>query len=106
MRGIERIFGVARQTLAAWLKKTAQRPVIKDTLLPTQPEDKLELDEVWSFVLRRQNKRWLWTAMCRRTRQIVAFVIGNRSEQTCRQLWDAIPEEYKHCHSFSDLWEA
>ena len=44
--------------------------------------------------------------MCRRTRQIVAFVIGDRSEQTCRQLWDAIPQEYQACRSFSDLWDA
>ena len=44
--------------------------------------------------------------MSRRTRQIVAFVIGDRSEQTCRQLWKRIPVPYKACHSFSDLWEA
>ena len=57
------------------------------TLLPAEAEDVLELDEVWSFVLKKADKRWLWTAMCRRTRQIVAFVIGDRSEATCRLLW-------------------
>jgi insertion element IS1 protein InsB len=66
----------------------------------------LELDEIWSFVYQRANKRWLWTAMCRRTRQIVAFVIGDRSEQTCRQLWKRIPAPYQTCHSFSDFWDA
>lgn len=44
--------------------------------------------------------------MCRRTRQIVAFVIGDRSEQTCRQLWERIPDSYRQCHTFSDFWEA
>ena len=44
--------------------------------------------------------------MCRRTRQIVAFVIGDRSEATCRLLWQAIPEAYKSCQSYSDFWEA
>ncbi len=44
--------------------------------------------------------------MCRRTRQIVAFAIGDRSEQTCRQLWQRIPQAYQHCQSFSDFWEA
>jgi hypothetical protein len=33
---------------------------------------------IWSFVQKKEQKRWLWTAMCRRTRQIVAFVIGDR----------------------------
>ena len=45
-------------------------------LLRSQPEDVLELDELYSFVGKKKNKRWLWVALCRRTRQVVAFVIG------------------------------
>ena len=44
--------------------------------------------------------------MCRRTRQIVAFVIGDRSEAACRKLWEQIPTAYKGCQSYSDFWEA
>ncbi len=44
--------------------------------------------------------------MCRRTRQIVAFVIGDRSAATCRKLWEQIPNAYKGCQSYSDFWEA
>ena len=44
--------------------------------------------------------------MCRRTRQIVAFVIGDRSEATCRKLWEQIPPTYKVCQSYSDFWDA
>ena len=71
-------------------KKDQQNPSIEETLLPAQADDVLELDEVWSFVLKKKNKRWLWTAICRRTKQIVAY-IGDRSEATCRKLWQAIP---------------
>lgn len=77
-----------------------------ETLLPYQAGDVLELDEIWSFVLRRKNKRWIWLAMCRRTRQIVALVIGNRGVRTCRKLWQAIPAAYKAAHCFADIWEA
>ncbi len=56
--------------------------------------------------IKKGQKRWLWTAMCRRTRQIVAFVIGDRSKATCLRLWTAIPDAYKHCHTFSDFWRA
>ena len=66
----------------------------------------LELDEVWSFVLKKLDKRWLWTALCRRTRQIVAYVIGDRSEKTCRKLWEAIPDDDKGCQTYSDFWQA
>lgn len=55
---------------------------------------------------KRQTKRWLWIALCRRTRQVIAFVIGDRSQATCRRLWQRIPVAYRHCHSYSDFWEA
>jgi len=82
------------------------QPTVKESLLPAQIDDVLELDEVWSFVFIKTAKYWLWTAICRRTRQIVAFVIGDRSETTCHKLWEQIPQEYKGCQSYSDCWEA
>jgi len=87
-------------------KKVKTQPPLKATLLPAEPDDILEYDEMWSFVAFRKNKRWLWTVMCRRTRQIIAFALGDRSAQTCRRLWSRIPEEYRTCASFSDFWEA
>lgn len=45
MRGIERIFGIARQTLARWLKEDAAKlPDLAETLVPPQENDVLELD--------------------------------------------------------------
>ncbi len=66
----------------------------------------LELDELWSFVARRKNKRWVWLALCRRTRQIVAYAVGDRSEATCRRLWQRIPWSYRRLLCFTDFWEA
>lgn len=43
--------------------------------------------------------------MCRHTRQIIAFAIGDRSAQICRQVWLNIPSEYCGCHSFGYFWE-
>ena len=69
MRGLKRIFDVARQTVAAWIKETVRNlPDLKNTLAPAQADDVLELDEAWSFVFKKDQKRWLWTAICRRTR--------------------------------------
>ena len=50
MRGIERTFGVARQTLAKWLKEKADSLPEMPPLKKSKPEDVLELDELWSFV--------------------------------------------------------
>ncbi len=106
LRGAERALGISRQTIASWIKKVQSLQPIAQSIARAKDDDVLELDEVWSFVQRRSNKRWLWTALCRRTRQIVAFVIGDRSEASCRRLWEAIPESYRRCQSYSDLWEA
>jgi len=69
-------------------------------------KDILEVDEMGSFVLQHWQKRWIWTVMCRRTRQIIAYAIGDRSQKTCQLLWERIPASYQGCQSFSDLWEA
>ena len=58
LRGLRRIFGVARQTVLRWLKERVQRlPDLKDTLVPPQTNDVLELDELSSFVSKKDAKR-------------------------------------------------
>ena len=50
LRGLERTFGVARQTVAKWLREEdADLPIVPPLAAP-QPDDVLELDERWSFV--------------------------------------------------------
>ena len=107
LRGLARTFKCSRTTITRWLSdKLKTLPEISDTLKPADNQDILELDEVCSFVQRKSNKAWIWTAICKRTRQIVAYVIGDRSEETCKRLYDSIPESYKQAHTFSDFWKA
>lgn len=91
-------------------KKDAALPPLSETLLEPDPHDAtatvLELDELWSFVFKRVNKRWVWIALCRATRQVVACVIGDRSAKTCRKLWEALPARYQTGHCYTDFWEA
>ena len=74
--------------------------------MSAQTDDVLEMDEMWSFVRFRKNKRWVWLAQCRRTRQIVAYAIGDRSEETCRLLWERVPAAYKRGVLYTDFWSA
>src|SRR5215210_3014346 len=89
-------------------KKETTLPELSETLIdPTLPAAiALELDELWSFVLKRANKRWIWIALCRATRQVVAYVVGDRSRATCQKLWERIPAKYQAAHCYSDFWEA
>lgn len=79
---------------------------LEPTLLRAQSEEELELDELWSFVGSKKRAVWLWIALCRRTRQVVAWHWGDRSAATCRALWNKIPADYKRAFCYSDLWEA
>jgi IS1 family transposase len=87
-------------------KKGRRAEPLAEQVKPPEEGDVLELDECWTYVRQRSNKRWLWVALCRRTRQIVAFVIGDRSAKTCARLWAKIPSEYREKQSFSDFWKS
>lgn len=66
-----------------------------------------ETDELWSFVGRKSNKKWLWLALDRKSRQVVALFIGDRSEDGARGLWQALPERYRNRATFyTDNWAA
>ncbi len=107
LRGLERVFGVWRGTVLRWLREWVRRqPRLSQTLLPAEASDVLELDECWSYVQQKFYKRWLWTALCQRTRQIVAYAIGDRSETTCRKLKDRLPHGYRDCPLHADGWLA
>src|SRR6266702_3952275 len=59
-----------------------------------------------SFVLKKAHDSWIWIALCRQTRQVVAYAVGDRSKKTCQRLWEAIPEGYRQGHCFTDFWAA
>ena len=81
-------------------------PAFEDTLLPSQNGDVLELDELWSFVHNKDQECWLWVALCRRTRQIVAYTIGDRSQEGAISLREHVPADYRRRATRSDFWLA
>ena len=88
------------------LKKRLTLPPLSETLVPAESREVLELDELWSFVCQKSQQVWIWIALCRRTRQVVAYAIGDRSKHTCQRLWQAIPEPYRTGVCFTDFWAA
>jgi len=67
----------------------------------------LEADELWSFVGRRENKRWIWLILERRTRQIIALHIGDRSQASALALWAKVPFPIKvRGLVLTDCWDA
>lgn len=65
------------------------------------------MDELWSFVNDKNQKVWIWVALERETRRIVGLAFGDRSSQTCLELWQSLPANYrKRAVIYSDFWSA
>ena len=60
----------------------------------------VEADEMWSFVAKKANKQWVWIAMDKQTRQIIAFHVGDRSYNSAKQLWANLPAVYREQATF------
>ena len=66
-----------------------------------------EADEMWSVVQKKANKQGIWIAMDARTRQVIAFHVGDRSRDSAKQLWAKIPLVYRAQATFhTDQYDA
>ena len=49
-----------------------------------------EVDELWTYIGRKENEYWIAYALNRQTRQVVDFVIGKRTKATLKELIDRL----------------
>jgi insertion element IS1 protein InsB len=70
--------------------------------LPAKVNDIIEYDELWSFVISKLNRVWLWIALCRRTKQVVAYHLGDRDYSSFCEFYQKVPIDYANCLSRSD----
>ena len=61
----------------------------------------VEADEMASFVQKKANTQWMWLAMDVKTRQIIAFHVGDRSRKSAKKLWAKMPVAYRQQATFS-----
>jgi len=64
-----------------------------------------ELDEMWSYVRRKSNPRWLWHAIDHHTGKVLAYVFGRRKDAVFLQL-KALLEPFGITRYYTDGWGA
>ena len=64
-----------------------------------------ELDEMWSYVRKKDNPRWLWHAIDHKSGQVLAYVFGTRSGGVVVQL-KALLEPFGITRFYIDDWGA
>ena len=85
LEGLCRIFDVS----LPWLLQFMEKIYEELTVITTQ------IDEMWSYVGNKQNQQWLWMVIDVKSRQILAFHIGDRSKSSGEMLMKKLPEELK-----------
>ena len=112
LRGICRAVGVTLKWLLgflvpcfeAWPDHLHVQPVScpRDVLIQRL---EVEADELASFVQKKAHKQWVWIAMDAKTRQIIAFHVGDRSHTSAEPLWAKIPQAYRqHATFYTDQY--
>ena len=64
--------------------------------------DSLELDELVIRFRWKRRYRYLWLAVSRLTRQVLGYVLGDRSRRSGRRLWQQIPPAYRRKLVYTD----
>jgi insertion element IS1 protein InsB len=107
LHGICRAVGVSMRWLMGFIvARFAALPDHLHVQPVASPRDVLigrlevEADEMWSFVKQKANKQWVWIAMDKQTRQIIAFHVGDRSHESAKQLWANLPAVYREQATF------
>jgi insertion element IS1 protein InsB len=49
-----------------------------------------EVDELWTYIGRKEDEYWIAYALNRQTRQVVDFIIGKRTKATLKELIDRL----------------
>jgi insertion element IS1 protein InsB len=102
LRGICRVVGVTLKWLLGFLVQCFEalpdhlhvRPVAYHGDVMIQWLE-VEADEMSSFLKKKAHKQWIWLAMDAKSRQVLAFHVGDRSRKSAKRLWAKIPEMYR-----------
>jgi insertion element IS1 protein InsB len=65
--------------------------------------DDAEVDEMWSFVGKKQDQRWLWHAIDHWSGRVLAYVFGRRKDEVFLQL-KALREPFGITRYYTDHW--
>ena len=70
-----------------------------------QRAEEAEVDEMWSYVGKKQAPRWLWHAIDHRSGHVLAYVLGRRKDEVFLKL-KALLEPFGITRYYTDYWGA
>ena len=116
MRVAARVLEISPSTVISELKKKESileqinhsvlaRLAPENIAVVIQKVEDAEVDEMWSYVHSKENRRWLWNAIDHNTGKILAYVFGDRKDAVFLKLKDLL-EPFGITRFFTDDWGA
>ncbi len=102
IRDTARVLRISATTVMKVISQAARQ--LAPETLPERIAD-VELDEMWSFVQKKKNQCWLWLAYSPKERQMLAFSLGKRTDQSLRNLLSKV-SGVQVTRFYTDNWES
>ncbi|KFI21249.1 IS1 family transposase [Nitrosococcus oceani] len=114
IRDTARVLEISTSTVLKELKKKESAlESVNSALLERLPAEQIEVellrveeaevDEMWSFVGKKTNPRWLWHAIDHRSGQVLAYVLGTHQDTVFLKL-KRLLEPFGITHFYTDDW--
>jgi insertion element IS1 protein InsB len=102
VRDVCRVLKVSINTVIKTIRQQSKE--VSDPVAPAHVTE-LEIDEMWSFVGKKDNARWLWYAFDPAHKKIVCWELGDRTDEICRRLLNKLSQSQvlRYC---TDKWES
>ena len=71
----------------------------------TRLADEAEVDELWSYVGKKREQRWLWHAIDHRSGKVLAYIFGRRKDEVLLKL-KALLKPFGIRRYYTDYWGA
>jgi insertion element IS1 protein InsB len=102
IRDISRVLRVSINTVLKVIRQ--QAAMTPEPALPKRVPE-AEVDEMWSFIGKKRRQCWLWYAFSPKTKEIIGYVLGRRTDESLKRLLGKL-EEGHITRFYSDDWES
>ncbi|MDQ3179051.1 MAG: IS1 family transposase [Acidobacteriota bacterium] len=102
IRDTARVLRISATTVMKLIRQQAAN--LPPEKLPDRVAD-VEIDEMWSFVEKKKNQCWLWLAYSPKHRQMLAYSLGKRTDESLRNLLGKLSSVHITRY-YTDNWES
>jgi len=114
IRDTARVLGISTTTVLNTLRsyeylidnvnyKLLEKKKLGSIEVDIRPLYEVEMDEMWSFVKKKSEQRWIWIAIDHNTGDILAYVFGRRKDEIFLKLKELL-QSFKIKRYYTDNW--